>query len=150
MKNTVIKNWVFDVKKVLIDLGFFYLWTNQKNNGILQLVKQRIFDQAKQDIFANVENSKKCSFYKYLFDGIHLQYYLRKPIPIKLQKYITKLRLSSHRLAIETGRYNNTNRENRLCPHCKTSVEDEFHFLFLCPLYINIAQIIMIHARILL
>lgn len=37
-------------------------------------------------------------------DGIHLQFYLRKPIPSKLQKYtwITKLRLSSHRL--ETGR----------------------------------------------
>lgn len=57
------KNWVFDVKKILIDLGFFDIWSNQKiNNGILQLVKQRIFDQAKQDIFANVENSKKMFF----------------------------------------------------------------------------------------
>lgn len=29
-------------------------------------------------------------------DGIHLQFYLRKLIRSKLQKYITKLRLSSH------------------------------------------------------
>lgn len=48
-------------------------------------------------------------------DGIHLQFYLRKLIRSKLQKYITKQRLSSHRL--ETGRYNicNTNRGNRVC-----------------------------------
>lgn len=29
-------------------------------------------------------------------DGIHLQFFLRKLIRSKLQKYITKLRLSSH------------------------------------------------------
>lgn len=30
---------------------------------------------------------KKCSFYKYLIDGINLQYCLKKSIPSKLQKY---------------------------------------------------------------
>lgn len=61
-------------------------------------------------------------------DGIHLQFHLRKLIPNKLQKYITRLRLSSHRL--ETGRYNtcNTNRGNKFCPNCQTSVENEFDF----------------------
>lgn len=71
--------------------------------------------------------------------------YIRKPILSKLQKYITKLRLSSHRL--ETGRYNicNTNRGNRFCLHCRTSVEYNFHFfncfsvkcLFVCAKYID-------------
>lgn len=78
-------------------------------------------------------------------DGIHLQFYLRKLIPNKLQKYITILRLSSHRL--ETGRYNicNTNRGNRFCLLCRTSVEYNFHFfncfsvkcLFVCAKYID-------------
>lgn len=70
---------------------------------------------------------------------------LRKLIRSKLQKYITKLRLSSHRL--ETGRYNicNTNRGNRFCLLCRTSVECNFHFfncfsvkcLFVCAKYID-------------
>lgn len=61
-------------------------------------------------------------------DGIHLQFYLRKLIPNKFQKYITILRLSSHRL--ESGIYNTCyiNRGNRVCLHCRTSVEYNFHF----------------------
>lgn len=51
------KNQVSDVKNILMDLGLADIWINQQiNKGILHLVKQQIFDQAKQDIFANVEN----------------------------------------------------------------------------------------------
>ena len=43
---------------------------------------------------------------------------------------LTKLRLSNHRLAIETGRYS-----ERTCPICKIDMEDEYHFLNICPAY---------------
>ena len=37
---------------------------------------------------------------------------------------------------IETGRYNQTSRNDRLCPICNSGIiEDEFHFLFHCPKY---------------
>ena len=42
----------------------------------------------------------------------------------------TRLRLSSHRLKIETGRWSRIDRENRLCD-CG-SVQDESHVLFHC------------------
>ena len=41
-----------------------------------------------------------------------------------------KLRISNHKLNIETGRYDNISRCNRICPVCGLSVEDEIHFLF--------------------
>ena len=37
---------------------------------------------------------------------------------------------------IETGRYNQTTKDNRHCPFCGYNViEDEGHFLFQCPTY---------------
>ena len=53
---------------------------------------------------------------------------------------ITKWRLSSHDINIETGRYTtpSTPREDRVCSKCSSSVEDEQHVVYLCPLYRSI------------
>ena len=42
---------------------------------------KRFFDNVSQSLYADIENSKKCIFYKYLIDGFHIQHYLRKAIP---------------------------------------------------------------------
>ena len=49
---------------------------------------------------------------------------------------ITRWRLSSHRLKIETGRYTRpiTERENRLCDVCRV-VEDEYHAIYDCSVH---------------
>ena len=44
----------------------------------------------------------------------------------------SRLRLSSHRLKVETGRWNRTPRENRLCLY-NEGIQDEHH-IFACPL----------------
>jgi hypothetical protein len=43
-----------------------------------------------------------------------------------------------HSLNIETGRYNSTPHEQRLCKFCPSSVEGEKHFISHCPKYQNI------------
>ena len=50
---------------------------------------------------------------------------------------LTKLRLSNHKLAIETGRYSRPFKKpaERICPICKIEMEDEYHFLNICPAY---------------
>jgi hypothetical protein len=46
---------------------------------------------------------------------------------------LTRLRIGSHKLAIETGRRGKTPRENRICTSCQSGlVQDEFHFLIVC------------------
>ena len=46
------------------------------------------------------------------------------------------LRLSAHKLSIETGRWHNILWENRLCKQCKLDkIETESHFLFECHHY---------------
>jgi len=44
--------------------------------------------------------------------------------------------LGSHKLEIESGRFHNIPRENRLCKLCQQGVvESEFHFLLCCNRY---------------
>ena len=66
---------------------------------------------------------------------------------------ITKLRISSHNLYVERGRYENpiVPREDRWCTYCYTNsgqkhIENEDHVLFHCPLYQITKTRILHHA----
>ena len=63
--------------------------------------------------------------------------YLRQVTNVQQRITLTKLRLSNHNLAIETGRYVRpyNKPKERICPISKKDVEDERHFLTLCPAY---------------
>ena len=57
------------------------------------------------------------------------------------RKTLVKLRISSHKLRIETGRYDNIPRDERLCNLCNCNrIEDETHFLLDCPSFSSIRQ----------
>ena len=56
---------------------------------------------------------------------------------------LSPLRLSSHQLRIETGRYsqNRVDRAQRICTLCnKSDIEDEYHFVLVCLIYSNPRQ----------
>ena len=58
--------------------------------------------------------------------------------PVRLRHNITKLRISAHSLAVETGRYTRpkTLLVNRTCNFCNNfEIEDEFHMFLRCPFY---------------
>ena len=47
-----------------------------------------------------------------------------------------KIRISNHKLVIQTGRNNQTPPHDRFRPVCNAGIiEDEFHFLLHCPKY---------------
>jgi hypothetical protein len=48
---------------------------------------------------------------------------------------LSRLRCSNHSLLIETGRMNNIELPDRICPLCHCDIEDEYHMLLICPLY---------------
>ena len=61
-------------------------------------------------------------------------------LQIKNRKYrqiLSRIRLSSHQLAIEKGRHINIERKQRKCPLCTCDIEDELHFILICPKYID-------------
>lgn len=61
-----------------------------------------------------------------LVDGFNLQCYQRKSVPVRFEKCKSKLIFSFHRLAIETGRNNNTHRDKRNWFSCKGYDEEDF------------------------
>ena len=58
---------------------------------------------------------------------------------ISIEKHrvaLSRFRYSAHKMMIKEGRYRNIERNNRLCQYCQMNViEDEFHFLLVCPAY---------------
>ena len=59
-------------------------------------------------------------------------------ILLLIGKFFTRLRTSYHKLTVETGRFNKTPVENRVCAFCNVgSVEDEFHLMMSCNVYEN-------------
>ena len=54
---------------------------------------------------------------------------------VSIRQKVSKFRLSNHRLAIEKGRHEGLQIEQRVCTFCPDRIEDEAHFLFQCPTY---------------
>ena len=85
--------------------------------------------------------SHKCHLYRYIFDNNVLQFYLDRPDNYIHKPYISKMRISAHNLNIETGRFYNLDRHERVCSMCNLNVvEDEYHFILQCEKYIDVRR----------
>ena len=132
--------WINSIRDELFRIGLGYIWQNDvKTDIVMNIIKHRMCDIFQQDCKESIDSSSKCSLYKYICDNFCLQQYLMKPIGSQNLKEITKIRLSSHKLYIETGRYNNIERSDRICTYCNSGdIEDEFHFLLKCEFYTDL------------
>ena len=83
-------------------------------------------------------NSQKLEFYNVFKDSYTPSIYLDVTRKNPNRKALVKLRISNHKLNIETGRYDKISGCDRICPVCGLSIEDEIHFLFNCPKYSSI------------
>jgi hypothetical protein len=76
-------------------------------------------------------SSSKLELYSSIKENFGREGYLNLP-NYKLRNAITKLRTSAHNFPIETGRYSNIPREERICQLCMTGVGNESHYLLHC------------------
>ena len=83
-----------------------------------------------------IHHSKKLQFYS-LFNHDHkISSYLDLIRNSANRRDLVKIHMNNHKLMIETGRYNQTPRNDRFYPIFNSGIiEDEFHFLFHCPKY---------------
>ena len=85
-----------------------------------------------------LENSSKLSFLNKFKTAYGLEDYLEITKDPSKRRLYNKFRISNHKLLIEHGRYQQIQREERVCQRCSNgSVEDEFHFAFECHKYEN-------------
>lgn len=136
-------NWAFHIKTLLGQLGFSNIWLDQDHlAGIpMSQIRQRLFDQCNQSIISSINESHKLNFYRRYKKECRTEQYLDSIYESKYRISLSRYRLSSHNLSIETGRYNGVPKEERLCNFCNMrKIEDEFHFLLVCPLYTELRR----------
>ena len=116
----------------MYEYGFGYIWENQYfgvDKHFLSLFKNRIIDCFWQNNNSEITSLSKNRLYKHLnTDDITYLSLLQNDY---IRASITRLRLGSHNLLIERGRWSNTMYEDRKCLLCD-DIEDEYHFVVIC------------------
>ena len=140
--------WTAKVKNILFLHGLGNIWSSHTStdfipskkiniiNSFQFIIKQRLTDSNNQTIISDLQNFPKMRTYIKFKKLNKLENYLIFTNDLNKRFSISKLRLSSHKLKIETGRYENLPVEKRLCDHCQ-KIDDEFHFVMECSLYIT-------------
>lgn len=137
-------NWASLVWHLLMSLGFYEVWLQQgvgNYNVFMLVLQQRLNDNFIQEWQARITSSTRATFYK-TFAKFQFQPYLDRINVLKLSQALSKLRMSSHRLEIESGRWVKPNSipvNERKCQNCHL-LEDEFHFILECSIYSDLRK----------
>lgn len=130
------------IEQVFLKSGFQHVWENQntfsKKRLIFAIIKKicdGFANYRRKNIFldGNNVNGNKLRTYRKIKEEYSLESYLLAGLDKKLISNFAKIRVSNSKLLIERGRHLNIQLENRLCPLCRTEIEDEFHFTINCP-----------------
>ena len=136
-------NWCRNIKCLLTSLGMRYaqLWNMQATcedpkaiNAVTEIINCRYRDQVMNEVFSAGEG-KKLRTYKKFKSEFRLEHYLFC-IPNQNHRIaLSRYRLSSHNLGIETGRHCRPPKPacDRICLHCSSgAIDDEIHLLTDC------------------
>jgi hypothetical protein len=116
---------------IILVLAIFF--ANQLNINIHSLkpvLKERLHDHFIQQCFTDVEISSRGEFYSIFFE-FGFEKYLSK-LSVKNGINLSKFRCSNMKFPIETGRWQNIARNDRMCTFGRENIGDEFHYLFIC------------------
>ena len=143
-QDNVATNWASLVKTMLHKFGLGFLWYNQNylrrdDTYIINLFQQRIKDHFWQQINGNINNLSKNRLYTHLNIKCTNNNYLFTIKEKYIRFAITKIRIGSHNLMIERGRWSKLELIDRQCSTC-FKLEDEYHVIVECPLYHNIRK----------
>ena len=128
--------WLLCIQNILNSTGFNDIWSFQlvstvSRQSFKNIIKQRLHDQFIQKWFHDIEISSRGQAYLLYKSQFSFEPYLLK-LNCTERNYLCKFRTSNLKLPIETGRWNNVPREDRICPFCTNCIGDEFHYLYQC------------------
>ena len=127
----------------LIKMSEYYNFPNFNYYALNENNIRQYIDLMKKKYISNwyqtLQHSQTLNFYYTIKKTYGPSAYLDLTRKNASRKALVKLRISSHKLLIEmieTGRYDNIPRNERVCNVCSCkTIEDEVHFLLDCPSY---------------
>jgi len=139
------KSWVSSLHLLLSSLGFLEVWVQQgvgHKDVFLSLFKQRMKDCFYQNMNSRLTASSRALFYRYLNINNDLKMYLTSISNENHRIALSKLRVSSHRLIVESGRWHkpiSIPYNERKCTNCQ-KIDDEYHFILECSLLTDLRK----------
>lgn len=130
---------VFDIFKNMHSLSLF------SNNLQCKIHDQRkiLFDIYKEKWHLELFSKPKLRTYILLKDCFSVEQYVSCHLKRGQRSLCAQLRAGVLPLELEVGRYKGVPEDKRLCKVCDLSlIEDEFHFMFYCPLYVNLRTVL--------
>ena len=135
---------VFKWSKFLHDIfnecGLSYIWEYQYTHGfnndwLKAKVKQILNDQFQQSFLSEINNSSKAVSYRLFKENCYFEEYLDL-LSEKERNLLCKIRTTNHRLIIETGRWYNIEKHDRVCTLCNEGLlGDECHYILECSFF---------------
>lgn len=127
--------WIQSIKSIFDEIGLSFIFNDKIHvspQWLKSLANQILRDQFIQKWNAELANTSRGQFYIKFKNEFRLEPYLLRLKP-QHRFILTKFRLSNLKFPIETGRWTNIPRDNRICTKCQSGeVGDEYHYLFKC------------------
>ena len=133
--------WFTHLRKCMTHLGIEHiLYTSDPRevtyqvNRVKGLLRAKALEkwETKLSTTRRTESSK-IHLYSHLKQKFGYEEYLSVTDRLATRISLTKVRLSSHNMPIEVGRYIGLERDDRVCPFCSADAGDEQHYLCECP-----------------
>ena len=136
--NRIKCKWLDFIYNICNSTGMNFLLNTDNISLSTQFIKYKIKnvlqDHFIQSWFSDIEKSSRHEFYGIFKTEFKLESYLIK-LPRFHNSWICKFRTANIKIPVETGRWKNIPKENRICTFCNDGIGDEFHYLFVCKNY---------------
>jgi hypothetical protein len=134
--------WVSLVRNVLCKTGFMYAWMYQgvgDEHSFLLSFRNRLIDMFVQEWSESMRGSERHQQYFQMKLMFERETYLCDIDRFYFRSCVSKARFSMLPLNGNLNRFCD-NFNSKLCPFCKTDIEDESHFIIKCPMYDELRQ----------
>ena len=123
------------IQNILNNCGMSNIWLNQNSCSSVWLsssVEQKLKDHFFQEWSEYMNSTSKGLCYRIFKTELKIEKYI-SILPYNYMFNFCKFRCDGHRLPVETGRWHNVSRADRLCHLCDSAdIGDEFHYIMSC------------------
>lgn len=128
-------NWSYDMKKLFLMLNMDDVFDNITVCNLLT-AQNELAHLNNMHWFEEVLNRPKLRTYILFKNEVDVEPYVKQHMHKRIRSRFAQFRFGILPLHIETGRYENTPVFDRKCKLCELDhIEDEYHFLMICPFY---------------
>lgn len=132
--------WTSCIRQMLSSCGFYYVWLQQNVGNVKMFLtefKVRLQDIFKQELFSTIRDRTRYEFFRSFKTDFSRESYL-----VDIDVYCFRIALSLLRMGVLPINNNlfrfSDNAQSRNCLLCKDNLENEYHFLYVCPLYTDL------------